>query len=192
MVKTENFIKFEIENTQQLREWLQQNHTQKESIWLVTYKKEVIEKYVSKQEVLDELLCFGWIDGIARKLDETKTMQLISPRKVQHWTKTYKDRFEKLEKEGRMTDAGRLTVALSKQKGLWDFMDDVDQLIKPQDFIKCLEENPPAMNYFDGFGASSKRFMLRYIKIAKTSQTRAKRITEITLLAQKNKKLPGS
>jgi uncharacterized protein YdeI (YjbR/CyaY-like superfamily) len=192
MIKTENFIQVEISSTIQLREWLQQNHTQKESIWLVTYKKEVKDKYVSTQEILDEVLCFGWIDGIRRKLDEQKTMQLISPRQVQHWTKTYKDRFSKLEKEGKMTDAGREAVLVSKRNGLWNFMDDVDALIKSPDFIKCLEENPPAINCFDAFGASSKRFMLRYIKIAKTAETRDKRINEITLLAKQNKKLPGS
>lgn len=192
MVKTESFIQIEISSATQLREWLQQNHSQKESIWLVTYKKEVKEKYVSTQAILDEILCFGWIDGVRRKLDDQKTMQLISPRQVQHWTKTYKDRFIKLEKEGRMTDAGREAVVVSKRNGLWNFMDDVDALIKPPDFIKCLEENPPAMNCFDAFGASSKRFMLRHIKIAKTASTRAKRIDEITLLARQNKKLPGS
>jgi uncharacterized protein YdeI (YjbR/CyaY-like superfamily) len=192
MVKTENFIQVEISSAIQLREWLQKNHTQKESIWLVTYKKEVKEKYVSTQEILDELLCFGWIDGVRRKLDEQKAMQLISSRQVQHWTKTYKDRFAKLEKEGRMTDAGRAAVLVSKQNGLWNFMDDVDALIKPQDFIKCLEETPPAMKHFDAFGAASKRFMLRHIKIAKTAATRAKRILEISLLAKENKKLPGS
>jgi uncharacterized protein YdeI (YjbR/CyaY-like superfamily) len=71
-------------------------------------------------------------------------------------------------------------------------MDDVDALIKPLDFQKCLEENQPALACFDAFGASSKRFMLRYIKIAKTTVTRAKRIVEITMLAKQNKKLPGS
>lgn len=192
MVKTENFIQVEISSTAQLREWLQKNHTQKESIWLVTYKKEVKGKYVSVQEVLDQLLCFGWIDGLRRKLDEQKTMQLISPRQVQHWTKTYKDRYAKLEKQGLVTAAGKKAVELSKQKGLWNFMDDVDALIKPADFITCLEEHSPAMQHFDAFGAASKRFMLRHIKIAKTPSTRAKRIQEITLLAKQNKKLPGS
>lgn len=192
MVKTENFKQVEITASAQLREWLQKNHTQKESIWLVTYKKEINDKYVSIQEVLDELLCFGWIDGIRRKLDEQKTMQLISPRKVQHWTKTYKDRFAKLEKQGLVTEAGKQAVIISKANGLWNFMDDVDALIKPADFIKCLENNPPAMNCFDAFGAASKRFMLRYIKIAKTELTRMKRIEEITLLAKQGKKLPGS
>jgi uncharacterized protein YdeI (YjbR/CyaY-like superfamily) len=192
MVKTENFIQVEVSSAEQLREWLQHHYAQKESIWLVTYKKEIREKYVSTSEILDELLCFGWIDGVRRKLDEQRTMQLISPRQVQHWTKTYKDRFEKLEKEERMTDAGRQAVAISKQNGLWHFMDDVDALIKPQDFIECLESHSPAMQNFNAFGAASKRFMLRHIKIAKTEATRTKRIKEITLLAKENKKLPGS
>jgi uncharacterized protein YdeI (YjbR/CyaY-like superfamily) len=192
MVKTENFLKVEITSTTQLRVWLQKNHSQKESVWLVTFKKEIADKYVSIQEALDELLCFGWIDGLRRKLDEHKTMQLISPRQAQHWTKTYKDRFDKLEKAGRMTDAGRESVQLSKKNGLWDFMNDVDALIKPADFKQYLQDNPPATKNFDAFGAASKRFMLRHIKIAKTPATRAKRILEITHLAAQNKKLPGS
>jgi uncharacterized protein YdeI (YjbR/CyaY-like superfamily) len=119
-------------------------------------------------------------------------MQLISPRKAQHWTKTYKDRFAKLEKEGKMMDAGRQSVAISKQNGMWHYMDDVDALIKPDDFIKCLQENGNAMNNFNAFGKASQRNMLRQIKIAKTAATRAKRILEISLLAKDNIKLPGS
>jgi uncharacterized protein YdeI (YjbR/CyaY-like superfamily) len=191
-IKTENFEQVLIERAIHLRIWLDKNHAQKESIWLVTYKKEVADKYVSVQEVLDELLCYGWIDGIRRKLDEEKTMQLISPRKVQHWTKTYKDRFAKLEKEGRVMDAGRACVQLSKENGLWNFMDDVDALIKPDDFIKCLKQHGNALNNFNAFGKASQRFMLRYIKIAKTPATRAKRILDISKLAEDNKKLPGS
>ena len=97
MIETDNFQKVEITHKEQLREWLEKNHAQSDSVWLVTYKKEIAHKYVSISEVLDELLCFGWIDGIRRKWDNEKTMQLISPRRVQHWTKTYKHRFAKLE-----------------------------------------------------------------------------------------------
>lgn len=192
MVKTENFEQVEIKAASHLRDWLQKNHAQSESIWLVTYKKEVPDHYVSTNEVLDELLCFGWIDGIKRKIDAQKVMQLISPRRVQHWSQTYKDRFAKLEKEGRMTDVGRASVHLSKSEGLWDFMNDVDQLIKPADFIQDLEKYPHATENFDAFGASSKRFMLRYIKLAKTEDTRIKRIAQLALLASKGEKLPGS
>jgi len=191
MVKTENFIQVEISSQQQLRDWLKQNHTQKESIWLVTYKKEVADKYVSVQEVLDELLCFGWIDGIRRKLDDTRTMQLISPRKVEHWTKTYKDRYAKLLSQNLVMPPGEDAVSKSKTAGLWDFMDDVDALIKPPDFVKALESFPNALVNFNSFGASSQRFILRWIKISKTEATRAKRILEAATLANENKKIPG-
>lgn len=191
MTKTENFEQIEITSVKQLREWLLKNHSQKESIWLVTYKKQVVEKYVSVQDVLDELLCFGWIDGIRRKLDADRTMQLIAPRKVAHWSQTYKDRFSKLEQLGLVHKSGFDSVIASKKSGLWNFMDDVDLLIIPADLIKCLNNYPPAMQYFEAFSKSNKRFILRWIKLAKTESTRQKRILETATLASKNLKIPG-
>ena len=191
MIKTENFEQIEIVSQAQLRDWLLKNHTQKESIWLVTYKKNIADKYVSVQQVLDELLCFGWIDGIRRKLDDEKTMQLIAPRKVEHWTKTYKDRYAKLLKNNLVEDAGKVAVALSKKSGLWNFMDDVDALMKPADFTKELESYKNAILNFNAFGASSQRFILRWIKLAKTTDTRNKRIKQAAELADKNLKIPG-
>jgi len=191
MVKTENFELLEITKQSELREWLTKNNAQKESIWLVTFKKQILEKYVSVEQVLDELLCFGWIDGIRRKLDESRTMQMISPRKVEHWSKTYKDRYVKLEKMGLIQQRGKEAVQKSKENGLWDFMEDVDALIKPADFVKELELYPHASNNFNSFGASSQRFILRWIKLAKTPETRSKRIKQASELADKNLKIPG-
>ncbi len=192
MTKTENFEKVEITSFKQLRDWLSANHLQQESIWLVTHKKHMSDKYVSTNEVLDEVLCFGWIDGIRRKLDENRTMQLIAPRKAQHWAKSYKDRVDKLTKAGRMHPAGLEAIAVSKRNGLWNFMDDVDALIKPDDLVEALEAHPPAIQHFDAFGDASKRFALRWIKLAKKPETRAKRIQQTAILAANNKKIPGS
>ncbi len=173
MIKTENFIQVEVKSSSELREWLLMNHTQKESIWLVTYKKEVTEKYVSVQEVLDQLLCFGWIDGIRRKLDQERTMQLIAPRKVEHWSQTYKLRFAKLEELGLIHQSGFNAVEASKKAGLWNFMDDVDNLIIPNDLQEALTKNNEAKLFFEAINASSKRFVLRWIKLAKTDKKRA-------------------
>ncbi|MGB6035510.1 MAG: YdeI/OmpD-associated family protein, partial [Cryomorphaceae bacterium] len=161
-------------------------------VWLVTFKKAVPEKYVSTSAVLDELLCFGWIDGIRRKLDENRTMQLIAPRKTEHWAKTYKDRASKLIKEGRMKPAGLSAIEASKENGFWDFMDDVDALIIPQDLKKALENTKGAKAFFGSINPSSKRFVLRWIKLAKTEKTRANRIEKIAGLSREGKKLPGS
>ena len=192
MVKTENFEKVEIQSAEELRNWLSKNYGQEEGVWLVTFKKHVTDKYVSVPEVLDELLCFGWIDGVRRKLDTDRTMQLITPRRVEHWAKTYKDRAARLEAEGRMEEPGRQAIEASKRNGLWTFMDDVDARIKPADLVKALEEHPPALDCFNAFAPSTQRFILRWIKLAKKPETRAKRILKTATLAAKGEKIPGS
>lgn len=192
MIQTENFQKVEVTSSEALRSWLEKNYTQKESIWLITFKKSVPEKYISTSQVLDELLCFGWIDGIRRKLDENRTMQLIAPRKIEHWAKTYKDRAAKLIKEGKMQQAGFQTIDDSKKNGLWDFMDDVDKLIIPGDLNDELGKHEGAGEFFHSINDSSKRFVLRWIKLAKTEKTRTSRIQQIAQLSAKGEKLKGT
>lgn len=192
MVKTESFKKVEITTQKELYNWLTDNYTQQEGVWLVTFKKTVINKYVSRDAVLDELLCFGWIDGIRRKLDEERTMQLITPRRVQHWSKTYKDRAAKLITEGKMQAPGRACIAESKKSGSWTFMDDVDALIIPPDLKKALTNKPDAEHFFNTINDSSKRFVLRWLKLTKTDKTRKSRISQLVELSQQQKKLPGS
>lgn len=192
MIKTENFQKVEVTSSEELNRWLEMNHNQKESIWLVTFKKSIPDKYVSRTEVLDLLLCYGWIDGIRRKLDDNRTMQLISPRKVEHWAKSYKDRAEKLISQGKMKSAGFKSITLSKKSGLWIFMDDVDKLIIPADLQKQLVKYEGAEPFFSNINDSSKRFVLRWIKLSKTDKTRNSRIKKIAELASKGEKLKGS
>jgi uncharacterized protein YdeI (YjbR/CyaY-like superfamily) len=192
MIQTDHFQKVEVSSSTELRSWLEQHHQQEESVWLVTFLKVVPEKYLSTHEVLDELICFGWIDGIRRKLDERRTMQLISPRRVQHWAKTYKDRAAKLIEEGRMHAAGFQSIERSKQAGLWDFMDDVDRLEVPQDLQEGLDKVPGGSEFFHGINDSSKRFVLRWLKLAKTDKTRIARIQNLAELSGKGEKLKGS
>jgi uncharacterized protein YdeI (YjbR/CyaY-like superfamily) len=192
MIKTENFEQVVVENQAALREWLLEHHQQEASVWLVTYKKSEKEKYVSREEVLDELLCFGWIDGIRRKRDEKTSMQLIAPRKTQHWAKSYKERAAKLIENGKMHAAGQASIERGKASGLWHFMDDVDALILPEDLKSALKALPSAATFFDSINPSSKRFVLRWIKLAKTEKTRKSRILKIAQLSAKGEKLPGS
>lgn len=192
MLKTENFDKVEITSSEQLRNWLLKNHTSSKSVWLVTYKKSEPHKYVSRWDVLDELICFGWIDGIRRKLDDKKTMQLISPRKVEHWAKTYKERAAKLIGEGKMHASGLNSIENSKSSGLWSFMNDVDNLIIPKDLLDALSKEKEALIFFKNTNNSSKRFALRWLKLAKTEKTRIKRIHQLVSLSSKGEKLKGS
>lgn len=182
----------QITSPQDLHNWLLENHGQEKGVWLVTFKKSVPDKYVDRWDVLDELLCFGWIDGRRMKLDDERTMQLITPRRVEHWSGTYKERVARLEQEGRMQPSGIESVKRGKESGLWDFLNDVDALMVPDDLGQALKKRPSAEAFFNDLPPSSKRFALRWLKLSKSEKTRANRIAKIVALSAEGKKVPGS
>lgn len=188
MIQTEKFEQVTVTSAAELEVWLAANHAQDASVWLVTFKSHLPEKYVSRDDVLDGLLAWGWIDGIRRKRDADTTMQLISPRKTQHWAKSYKDRVARLAQEGRMRPPGRAVVDCDKASGLWNFMDDVDALIQPEDLVAALSTDGKA--HFDAAAPSYRRNVLRWIKLAKTPATRAARIAKVADFASRNRRIP--
>jgi len=190
-IETDRFDKVEITTAEALRAWLEANHGQEQSIWIVTHKASEAANYVSKEQVLDELVAFGWIDGVRRKLDDKRTMQLISKRKVQHWAKSYKDRAARLIEQGRMAAPGLAAIEAGKASGLWHFMDDVDALIWPDDLKAALAQEPMAHEQFAGFPPSAQRFTLRWIKLAKTQKTRSKRVATTVECARNGQFVPG-
>jgi uncharacterized protein YdeI (YjbR/CyaY-like superfamily) len=190
VIDTESFTQIEMISADALRGWLDANHGQNDSVWLVTWKKHVPDKYVSVSEILDALLCFGWIDGIRRKVDADRTMQLISPRQTQIWAKSYKERAARLQDAGLIHEAGYAAIAASKKRGLWNAMDDVDALVIPDDLKNALENDPPSFSNFIAFAPSYRRNVLRWLKLAKTRPTREKRIATILETSAQNIKIP--
>lgn len=178
-IPTERFEKVEVATVDDLRDWLQVNHGREEGVWLVTGKKSAGERFIDRWDVLDQLLCFGWVDGIRRKLDETRTMQLITPRRQQTWALTYKKRVKKLEEAGLMTDAGRSAIKRSKKLGLWNATAKVDALVVPDDLRVALAAIPAAEQWFDQAAPSYRRNLLRWLANAKTPPTRLSRIEKI-------------
>jgi len=189
MIETEHFEQVEVTSALALRRWLEKHHRQTESIWLVLHKKHSGAKYVSIDAILDELLCFGWVDGIARKLDVNRSLRFVSPRRVHHWAKTYKDRAERLIREGRMKPSGLFAISESKRRGLWDAMSAVDALVVPDDLARALKR-ARAARAFDERAPSYRRNVLRWIEIAKRPETRAHRIEALATLTAKGEKVP--
>ncbi|MEJ8561509.1 YdeI/OmpD-associated family protein [Yoonia sp. GPGPB17] len=139
---------------------------------------------------MDEIISFGWIDGIRRKLDHDRTMQVIGPRYTQAWAKSYKDRAARLIADGRMTNAGLRSIAASKEHGLWDYWADVDALIVPDDLRTALDSLSIAAQNFDQSAPSYRRNLLRWLKLAKTQSTRLKRIAQIVDYTARGEKMP--
>lgn len=180
------YQEIEVKSQQELRRWLQDNHHLSESYWLVTHKKKS-EHYLPYPFMVDELLCFGWIDSLPRRKDDLRTMRLISPRKKGSvWSKVNKEKVKKLEKLEKMTPAGRVKIRQAKKDGSWFFLDDVEALKVPKDLRKELQLYPKANHFFELFPPSAKKVILHWIKSAKREKTRERRIIEVAFLANEN------
>ncbi|MGB3683111.1 MAG: YdeI/OmpD-associated family protein [Rubrobacteraceae bacterium] len=182
-----DFPRAQVESREEWRAWLNANHESAESIWLVTFKKDSGKPYVSYDDVVEEAICFGWIDSLPRKLDDERTMLLLSPRKPgSAWSKANKDRVERMNAAGKMRPAGRQKIEQSKADGSWTFLDDVETLVIPDDLAAALAEYENAEENFAAFPRSAKRGILEWIKQAKRTETRSKRVRETAELASKN------
>lgn len=180
-------MKVEVKSRLELRRWLKKNQKLKVGVWLVTYKKNSSQHYLPYDELVDELICFGWIDSLPRSLDEKRSMRLIAPRKPKSsWSKKNKNRVKRLIAEGLMMPSGFAAVELAKKNGSWSRLDDVETLKLPADLSRALRMTSRAWDNFNAFPPSSKRLILEWINGAKTAPTREKRILETAQKAEKN------
>jgi len=171
------------------REWLERNHKDQESIWLIFYKKKSPNYNLSWSDSVDEALCFGWIDSTKKKLDEERYMQYFSKRKPKsNWSKVNKDKVKVLIAQDLMQKAGYKSITIAKENGSWTILDEVEALIVPVDLKQELDKQENATTYFNSLSNSVKKSLLYWIKMAKRQETRQKRIVEITKRASKGEK----
>ncbi len=191
MVRTnpDQFEQYYARDRQGWRRWLEKNHTSSPGIWLIYYKKGTDEPCVTYEEAVEEALSFGWIDSKVNALDEKRYMQVFTPRKSgSTWSKSNKERVERLMKSGKMTSAGLEKVEASKEDGSWNVLDDIEDLKIPEDLKTALEANETALKHFKTFSDSPKKQILWWIASAKRTDTRMRRIETVVALAEKNKK----
>jgi uncharacterized protein YdeI (YjbR/CyaY-like superfamily) len=180
----ETLPRIEIRSRAQWRSWLATNHASSGSIWLVTYKKAAGPDHVPNADVVEEALCFGWIDSRPAKLDEQRSMLLLSPRKPgSPWSKLNKQRIARLIKAGLMTPAGQAAIDRAKADGSWSIYDEAETLQDPPDLTAALAKSTKARAAWQAFSPSSRRGILWWIISAKRAETRAKRIAETARLA---------
>jgi uncharacterized protein YdeI (YjbR/CyaY-like superfamily) len=178
----------EIRSRAAWRAWLKKNHAQTESIWLVYFKKSEGKLHLPYAEIVEEALCFGWIDSLPRKLDEKRGMLLISPRKKgSPWSGLNKTRVQHLIERGLMTPMGMEKIQRAKADGSWNSYDKAQTLTEPADLTQALkQQGSPAAENWAAFSASSRRGILWWIESAKKPETRAERIAETARLAGHN------
>src|SRR4051812_22504994 len=140
------------------RTWLQAHHATAAGIWLIYPRKASGIAGVAYAEAVEEALCFGWIDSLARPLDESRWMQRFTPRKPgSAWSRLNQQRVERLTAEGRMMPAGMEKVEAARRDGSWSELDAVERLEIPADLAAALTADAAAAASFDAFPASTRK-----------------------------------
>jgi uncharacterized protein YdeI (YjbR/CyaY-like superfamily) len=173
-------------------EWLEKNHSISKGIWLRYYKKPSGKPRIPYVDAVEEALCFGWIDGKIKRINEDYYIQYFTPRRRgSRWSKYNIDRVEKLIQDGRMKAAGldAFRQVLEKPELVYDNRSDGDPEL-PGDLGASLEKNKKAFENFLNFSPSSRRIYIEWLKSAKKSETRERRIVKIVELSERNIK-PG-
>ena len=174
------------------RGWLEHHHATTRGVWVVSWRKASGREELPYEELVEEALCFGWIDSTVGVLDDDRAVQLMTPRKAKSsWTRLNRRRVAELEAAGRMTDAGRAVVATAQANGFWTLMDSVEDLIEPPELTAALDDLPAARTAWDGFPPSARKQMLWSIVSAAKPDTRSARVAKIVADAAEGRRTAG-
>ena len=174
------------------RKWLEKNHLKCEEVWLRYYKKHSGKPRIPYNDAVEEALCFGWIDGKIKRINEEYYIQRFTPRRSgSRWSKYNIDRVNKLIKSGQMQPAGLKAYkqAMEKPELIYDDRRDGNPS-EPEDLMTALKKNEKALKNFKNFTQSSRRMYIGWLNSAKKPETRIRRINKIVELSEKNIK-PG-
>jgi uncharacterized protein YdeI (YjbR/CyaY-like superfamily) len=186
----ENPLQFETPG--EWRDWLGKNGSGAAGVWVTLQKAKSPHAGIGYDEALDEALCYGWIDGKMRRIDEHRFMQWFSPRRGgSPWSRRNRERAERLIQEKRMAEAGIAEVEKAKANGWWDKAYTSRRPPEvPGDLLEALKASPEAYENFAGFNNSAQLMYSYWVGDAKRPETRARRIARVVELSRQNIK-PG-
>lgn len=177
-----------LKTREEWHKWLEENYSTADEVWLIYYKKPSGKPRIPYYDAVEEALCFGWIDGKIKKINEDYYIQRFTPRRPgSRWSKYNMERVRKLINEGLMKPAGleAFRKALEKPQMIYDNRADGDPVI-PEDLMNAFSNNNLAYKNFLKFSPSTRRIYIEWLNSAKKAETRPKRIAKIAGLAEKN------
>ena len=183
-------MRFTPKSRRSWRAWLEKHHAAKTEVWLVFYKRHTGKPTLSYNDAVEEALCFGWIDGVKRSVDDERYMHRFSPRKASsRWSESNKKRVARMLRAGQMTEAGRRAVQRAKRNGKWTETTRPIDLSMPTEFANALKRNRKAAAHFESLAPSYQRQYIGWITTAKRQETRLRRLDEAMGLLELGKKL---
>ena len=162
------------------RAWLAEHHATIDGVWLARWTKASGQAPVEYEAIVEEALCFGWIDGVVNTLDDGRQAHLLTPRRSgSGWSPSNKDRAERLIADGRMAEAGLAAIRAAHADGSWSMQDAAEALIEPAELRAALDANPEARRQWDAFPRSPRRALIWWVMSAKRPETLARRVAQI-------------
>ncbi|NOZ08196.1 MAG: hypothetical protein GXO91_04885 [FCB group bacterium] len=182
---------FQPENREEWREWLKKNHCVEKGVWLVYYKKHLGKATISYEDSVEEAICFGWIDGVKRKLDEERYTHKFTARTGKSkWSPLNIMRAEKMIAAGRMTPHG-LTLFEQRTEYEKDFIAarKTVELQLPEELEQVLKSNQTAWKNFVNLAPGYRKQYILWLTGAKRESTLQRRLTEAIERLAQNRKL---
>jgi uncharacterized protein YdeI (YjbR/CyaY-like superfamily) len=173
--------------------WLRAHHSKAEGIWLKFAKKDSGIASVTYQEALDVALCYGWIDGQLKPLDELAYLQKWTPRRARSlWSKRNKEKAEALIAAGRMSAAGLEQVNAAQADGRWAAAYDRQSRAQvPHELEKALKASAKARAFFETLNGVNRYAFLYRIQVAKKAETKERLAARfVTMMARGEKFYP--
>lgn len=179
------------------RKWLGKNHGRCQGIWLIFFRKQSGKECISYSEALDTALCYGWIDSIIRKIDDTRYVRKFTPRNnISNWSDINKRRVIELIGNGKMTEAGLMKIESYRETGAvtWEKKDqrhkmNIDHIVLPESVMSALAENEPALTNFHKLAPTYQRHYILWITSARREKTLKSRMQEAIALLKENRRL---
>jgi uncharacterized protein YdeI (YjbR/CyaY-like superfamily) len=179
------------ETPSELRNWLEESHDQVEELWFGFYKKGSGRTGITYQEALDEALCFGWIDGVRKSLDESRYKIRFTPRKPGSiWSLVNIARVQELIQQGRMAPPGLRAFEARDEKKSKQYSYEERSRELDAAYQEIFKENPKAWDFFRSQPPGYRRVASWYVQSAKKEETRRKRLAELIEVSGKGLRLP--
>jgi uncharacterized protein YdeI (YjbR/CyaY-like superfamily) len=174
-----------------LTTWLDKNQAKSAGVWLKIAKKDSGVKSVSYAEAVEAALCYGWIDGQAKGLDESAYLQRFTPRGPRSiWSKINRTKALELIKSGRMQPAGLAAIDRAKQNGRWAAAYDSHRTAEvPVDLQAALDHNAKANAFFATLDSTNRYAILFRLQTAKKPETRARRLAQFVRMLENHEKI---
>jgi uncharacterized protein YdeI (YjbR/CyaY-like superfamily) len=183
---------YHAESRAQWRAWLEHNHGLAPGVWLCSWRTAAGKPRCPYPDVVEQAICFGWIDSTVNILDDDRGLQLLTPRRPRSpWTRLNRQRVADMEAAGLMADAGRRAVEVATGNGWWTIYDPVEDLLEPDDLARALDANAAARIGWEGFPASARKMMLWWVISATKAETQARRVATIVAKAANGERAQG-